>query len=47
MNLSLKFEEALVYATRIHGGQMRKKTQIRIKRRNRPGVSAKKNTSRT
>jgi (p)ppGpp synthase/HD superfamily hydrolase len=28
MNLSPKFEEALVYATRIHGGQVRKKTQI-------------------
>jgi len=28
MKLSAKFEEALVYATRIHGGQLRKKTQI-------------------
>ncbi len=28
MNLSPKFEEALVYATRVHGGQLRKKTQI-------------------
>ncbi len=28
MKLSPKFEEALVYATRIHGGQLRKKTQI-------------------
>jgi len=28
MDLSPKFEEALVYATRIHGGQLRKKTQI-------------------
>ncbi len=28
MRLSPKFEEALVYATRIHGGQLRKKTQI-------------------
>ena len=28
MQLSPKFEEALVYATRIHGGQLRKKTQI-------------------
>jgi len=28
MNLSPKFEEALVYATRVHGGQLRKKTRI-------------------
>jgi (p)ppGpp synthase/HD superfamily hydrolase len=28
MQLSPKFEEALVYATRIHGGQLRKKTKI-------------------
>lgn len=28
MKLSSKFEEALVYATRVHGGQLRKKTQI-------------------
>ncbi|CAN5535851.1 HD domain-containing protein [soil metagenome] len=28
MNLSPKFEEALVYATRVHGGQLRKKTKI-------------------
>ncbi len=28
MKLSPKFEEALVYATRVHGGQLRKKTQI-------------------
>ncbi len=28
MELSPKFEEALVYATRIHGGQLRKKTKI-------------------
>ncbi len=28
MKLSHKFEEALVYATRIHGGQLRKKTKI-------------------
>lgn len=28
MNLSPKFEEVLVYATRIHGGQVRKKTQV-------------------
>ncbi len=28
MKLSPKFEEALVYATRLHGGQLRKKTQI-------------------
>ncbi len=28
MRLSRKFEQALVYATRIHGGQLRKKTQI-------------------
>ena len=28
MKLSPKFEEALVYATRIHGGQLRKKTKI-------------------
>ena len=28
MTLSSKFEQALVYATRIHGGQMRKKTRI-------------------
>ena len=28
MKLSPRFEEALVYATRIHGGQLRKKTQI-------------------
>ena len=28
MTLSPKFEQALVYATRIHGGQMRKKTRI-------------------
>ena len=28
MKLSPKFEEALVYATQVHGGQLRKKTQI-------------------
>jgi len=28
MDLSPKFEEALVYATRLHGGQLRKKTKI-------------------
>jgi (p)ppGpp synthase/HD superfamily hydrolase len=28
MKLSPKFEEALLYATRIHGGQLRKKTRI-------------------
>ncbi len=28
MTLSPKFEQALVYATRIHGGQLRKKTRI-------------------
>ena len=28
MRLSRKFEEALLYATRIHGGQLRKKTRI-------------------
>ncbi|HEY1583170.1 MAG TPA: HD domain-containing protein [Chthoniobacterales bacterium] len=28
MKLSPKFEEALVYATRIHGGQLRKKTKV-------------------
>ncbi len=28
MRLSPKFENALVYATRIHGGQLRKKTRI-------------------
>lgn len=28
MELSPKFEEALVYATRVHGGQLRKKTKI-------------------
>lgn len=28
VNLSPKFEEALVYATRVHGGQLRKKTKI-------------------
>ena len=28
MKLSSKFEEALIYATRIHGGQLRKKTKI-------------------
>ena len=28
MKLSPKFEEALIYATRVHGGQLRKKTQI-------------------
>jgi (p)ppGpp synthase/HD superfamily hydrolase len=28
MRLSRKFEQALVYATRIHAGQMRKKTRI-------------------
>jgi (p)ppGpp synthase/HD superfamily hydrolase len=28
MTLSPKFEQALVYATRIHGGQLRKKTKI-------------------
>jgi (p)ppGpp synthase/HD superfamily hydrolase len=28
MRLSPKFEKALVYATRIHGGQVRKKTRI-------------------
>ena len=28
MKLSPKFEKALVYATRIHGGQLRKKTRI-------------------
>ncbi len=28
MKLSPKFEEALIYATRVHGGQLRKKTKI-------------------
>ena len=28
MRLSQKFEKALIYATRIHGGQLRKKTKI-------------------
>jgi (p)ppGpp synthase/HD superfamily hydrolase len=28
MKLSPKFEEALVYATQLHGGQLRKKTQV-------------------
>jgi GTP pyrophosphokinase len=28
MELSPKFEEALIYATRVHGGQLRKKTKI-------------------
>src|SRR5437762_9641881 len=28
MRLSRQFEKALVYATRIHGGKLRKKTQI-------------------
>jgi (p)ppGpp synthase/HD superfamily hydrolase len=28
LKLSPKFEEALVYATRVHGGQLRKKTKI-------------------
>jgi (p)ppGpp synthase/HD superfamily hydrolase len=28
VNLSPKFEEALIYATRVHGGQLRKKTRI-------------------
>ena len=28
MRLSKKFEKALVYATQIHGGQLRKKTRI-------------------
>ena len=28
MKLSAKFEEALIYATRAHGDQMRKKTGI-------------------
>ncbi len=28
MKLSAKFEEALVYATRVHGGQLRKKTEV-------------------
>ena len=28
MKLSPKFEEALIYATRVHGGQLRKKTRI-------------------
>jgi len=28
MQLSPKFEEALIYATRVHGGQLRKKTKI-------------------
>ena len=28
MTLSPKFEEALIYATRVHGGQLRKKTRI-------------------
>jgi (p)ppGpp synthase/HD superfamily hydrolase len=28
MRLSAKFETALVYATRVHGGQLRKKTRI-------------------
>lgn len=27
MELSAKFEEALIYATRVHGGQLRKKTR--------------------
>src|SRR5882672_1888537 len=28
MRLSRQFEKALIYATRIHGGQLRKKTRI-------------------
>lgn len=28
MKLSAKFEEALIYATRVHGAQLRKKTQV-------------------
>ena len=28
MRLSAKFEMALIYATRVHGGQLRKKTRI-------------------
>ncbi|MEO6870874.1 MAG: HD domain-containing protein [Chthoniobacterales bacterium] len=28
MKLSPKFEEALLYATRVHGGQLRKKTKV-------------------
>ena len=28
MKLSPNFEEALIYATRVHGGQLRKKTQV-------------------
>ncbi len=28
MQLSPKFEEALIYSTRVHGGQLRKKTKI-------------------
>ena len=28
MKLSPKFEEALIYATRVHGGQLRKKTKV-------------------
>lgn len=28
MELSPKFEEALIYATRVHGGQLRKKTKV-------------------
>ena len=28
MKLSSNFEEALIYATRVHGGQLRKKTRV-------------------
>lgn len=28
MKLSTQFEDALIYATRVHGGQLRKKTQV-------------------
>ncbi|MGB8084252.1 MAG: hypothetical protein WCF83_27855, partial [Pseudolabrys sp.] len=37
--LSPKFEKALVYATRVHGGQLRKKTRIPYIARI-PGVTA-------
>ena len=30
MKLSPKFEEALIYATRVHGGQLRKKTGVPV-----------------
>ena len=46
MRLSPQFEKALIYATRIHGGQLRKKTRIPLHRasprghRNRIGIGA-------